>query len=183
MGYALALTNTGKNDEWYTPIHAVKIIEPYVPKEKVIWCPFDKPESNFVKVFTTGGHRVICSHIEDGMDFFLWEPDEPYDCIISNPPYSKKDFIYQRLFELKKPFAMFVNINGLFDSANRFNLFSQHGIQILVPRGRTKFMTDYANPEKFKQPPFQTVYICWRLLPHTICFEGQVTVTDGSELF
>ena len=40
-----------KNDEYYTPSYAVYPIMEKIPKGSVIWCPFDKESSNFVKVF------------------------------------------------------------------------------------------------------------------------------------
>lgn len=171
MGFASYVNKLTDNDEWYTPEKAVRIILPHISEHRTIWCPFDKPESEFVKVFTTGGHNVICSHIEDGKDFFLYEPEEPYDAIISNPPWSKKDLIYERLFKIGKPWAMLVGMNGLFDSKKRFNMFREHGCQVLVPDGRTKFIgrTD----GKLFAPPFQAVYVCWHLLLETICFEQE----------
>ena len=171
MGFASYVKKLTDNDEWYTPREAVKVILPYLPEHSRIWCPFDKAESEYVKVFTTGGHCVTCSHIEDGKDFFLYEPTEQYDCIISNPPYSKKDAVYERLFQLGKPWAMLVGMNSLFDSKKRFNMFREHGCQILVPDGRTKFIGRADG--QLVSPPFQAVYVCWKLLPETIMFEQE----------
>lgn len=128
-----------------------------------------------------GGKSVIHSHITEGKDFFLWEPEQHYDCIISNPPYSKKDAVFERLFALGKPWAMLVPANGLFDSKARFSMFSRHGIQLLVPAGRTKFIAPDGG--KTFAPPFQAVYACWNFLPETICFEGQLPVQDGNSLW
>jgi len=111
---------------------------------------------------------VEYGHIDDGKDFFLYEP-EKYDCVISNPPYSKKDAIYERLFELGKPFAMLVGMNGLFDSKKRFQMFRDNGLQMLVLNGRTKFIG--RSDGKPSQAPFQVIYVCWNLLPKTIMFE------------
>ena len=35
----------GNNDECYTPHYAVKPILKYIPKDAIVWCPFDKQES------------------------------------------------------------------------------------------------------------------------------------------
>lgn len=40
--------NMKKDDEYETPLAAVKIIEPYLNRHSKIWCPFDKDHSNFV---------------------------------------------------------------------------------------------------------------------------------------
>lgn len=55
MGFASYVKKLKDNDEWYTPEKAVRIILPHISEYRTIWCPFDKPESEFVKVFTTGG--------------------------------------------------------------------------------------------------------------------------------
>ena len=170
MGFALTLTTMKKQDEWYTPRHAVEIILPYIPERSRIWCPFDKEYSEYVRVFTGVGHEVLRSHIDDGKDFFLYEPEKEYDCIISNPPYSIKDAVYQRLFRLNKPFAMLIGLNGLFDNSLRFSLFKERGIQLLVPNGRTKFIDTQGARNS---PPFQSVYVCHGLLPKQICYEGE----------
>lgn len=41
---------TSKSDEYYTPRYAVEIILPYLEKFEHIWCPFDKENSEFVKM-------------------------------------------------------------------------------------------------------------------------------------
>lgn len=127
-----------------------------------------------------GGINVISSHIAEGKDFFKYEPEEHYDMIVSNPPYSVKEKVFQRLFDLGKPFAMLVGMNSIFDSKKRFAMFRDNHIQILVPNGRTKFIS--TDDRKLISPPFQAVYVCWKLLPHTICFEGQV-ICDGNDLW
>ena len=54
-GFTQQLQAFNATDEWYTPKNAVEMILPYVKNYKTIWCPFDKPYSEYVKVFTTGG--------------------------------------------------------------------------------------------------------------------------------
>lgn len=89
------------NDEFYTPLYAVKPIEKYIKPHSTIWCPFDTEESNFVKRFRELGHKVIATHIHSGTDFFDCTIPE-CDYIISNPPYSLKTEVLQRLFKIKK---------------------------------------------------------------------------------
>ena len=93
-----------KNDEFYTPIYAIKPIEKYLKKGSIIWCPFDTDDSLFVKYFKHQGYTVINTHILNGEDFFDIEVPQ-CDYIISNPPYSVKGEVLQRLFELKKTFC------------------------------------------------------------------------------
>lgn len=111
-----------KNDEFYTPSYAIEPIMKYVKPGSTIWCPFDTKDSLFVKKFESAGFNAVHSHINDGKDFFEMTPPK-CDYIISNPPYSKKTEVLQRLFELDIPFAMLVGVVGLFESQKRFEMF------------------------------------------------------------
>lgn len=42
------LFSKGSNDECFTLPYAVKPILKYIPKNAVVWCPFDTEESEFV---------------------------------------------------------------------------------------------------------------------------------------
>ena len=112
---AIYKTN-GKNDECYTPRYVVEAILPYVPKNKIIWCPFDKEESFFVKVLTENGYNVVFSHIDHGEDFFTFEPPH-WDIMVSNPPFSNKRQFFERAFQLGKPFMLLMTAQWLNDSA------------------------------------------------------------------
>ena len=94
------------NDEFYTSKETVekllKILK--LPKNVVIWCPFDKPESEFVRQFSKT-YDVIASHIDNGQDFYKYCPKRKWDLIISNPPFSKKRILIERCMKLKKPFC------------------------------------------------------------------------------
>jgi hypothetical protein len=155
------------NDEWYTYPSTVRLILPYVEKFRRIWTPFDTADSSFVKELRAAGHEVIHSHIADGQDFFTYTPPtEDYDAIISNPPFSLRERIYQRLFALQKPFAVLGSERGLFGSRTRFNLFKENRFEILIPQGRRQFF----NGDKILIPPFQTWFICHDVLPKQIIF-------------
>ena len=38
------------NDEFYTPEYAITPILKYIATDKIVWCPFDTADSNFVKM-------------------------------------------------------------------------------------------------------------------------------------
>ena len=136
----------------------------------MIWCPFDTEESLFVKRFREAGYTVIATHISNGEDFF--EIETPHcDYIISNPPYSLKGKVLERLFDLKKPFAMLVGVVGLFESQHRFELFKNHNFEIMYLNKRVAYFKDYAEQKPSLNPPFSSVYICNGILPKTIVFE------------
>lgn len=60
------LYSVGSNDECLTLSYAVKPIIKYIPKNCVVWCPFDTEESEFVKQIRANGNKVIHSHISEG---------------------------------------------------------------------------------------------------------------------
>ena len=163
------VANSG-NDEFYTPIYAIKPIVKYINPKSVIWCPFDTEDSLFVKEFRALGHKVIATHIFNGEDFFkIIVPDCDY--IISNPPYSLKGEVLKRLFEIKKPFAMLVGVVGLFESQARFEMFKENDFQILYMNRRIAYFKSYDEQKPSLNPPFSSVYICKGMLPKQIVFE------------
>lgn len=132
-----------------------------------IWCPFDKAESKFVTTFQECGYEVVYGHIETGQDFFDYDVPQG-DIVVSNPPFSKRDAIFERLYEWQVPFALVMNFNGLFDSRKRADLFRNNRIEILVPRGRMKFI--HRDKGALNSPNFQSVYVCSGLLDNQIEF-------------
>lgn len=134
-GYLTAKTDA-ESDEMFTPDYAVVPILKHAKRFKKIWCPFDKTDSEFVKVLSQNGFEVIYSHIDDGKNFFFYEPEE-YDCIISNPPFSLKDMVLKRLNELGKPFAILLPLPAL-QGQKRFEYLI--GCQALVFDKRINFL-------------------------------------------
>jgi hypothetical protein len=163
------VANSG-NDEFYTPEYAIRPIQKYIRKGSKIWCPFDTQESLFVKLLEDDGHTVIATHICNGEDFFKIEPPE-CDYIISNPPYSLKTEVFQRLFEIGKPFAMLVGVVGLFESQRRFDLFKNNQFEIMYMNRRIAYFKDYDEKKPSLNPPFSSVYLCSKMLPTQIVFE------------
>lgn len=111
-GY-LTANKTKTGDEQLTPRYAVEPILKYLDKHKTVWCPFDKEDSEYVKVLKENGFNVINTHIDFEQDFLNYEPTELYDIIISNPPFSIKDKVLKRLNELNKPYAMLLPLPTL----------------------------------------------------------------------
>ena len=86
--------SSGNNDECYTPDYAVKPILKYIPKDAVVWSPFDTEESEFVKQISKQ-NKVEYSHISTGQDFFDYEPDD-WDMMLSNPLFTNKRKYFER---------------------------------------------------------------------------------------
>ena len=148
-------------DEYYTPRILVEPILDYIPKGSTIWCPFDTKNSEFVLVLRENGYKVIHSHIWENKDFLTYEPEEHYDYIISNPPFSIKIDVFKRLFSLNKPFAVLMSSNAeqYQGIGTLFYQMAQEGkyIQKLNPDKRVSFDGN--------RPSFSTAYFCWNILP------------------
>lgn len=166
-GY-LTCDRTATGDEVYTPFYAVEPLLKYIPKNKIIWCPFDEKWSAFVQLLSTHGYQVIYSHLKNKQDFFKYEP-ENWDILISNPPFSKKDAVLERAYALNKPFALLLPIQTL-QSEKRFKYLSQ-GCEVLCFDKRIDYHTN-GNLETYtKGNHFASVYICRNLLPYPLIFE------------
>lgn len=159
-----------KNDEFYTPKYAIEPIKKYINPNSKVWCPFDTEDSLYVKELRKEGHTVISTHISNGQDFFEMEAPE-CDYIISNPPYSMKGEVFQRLFELNTPFAMLVGVVGLFESQKRFEMFRDNDFEIMYLNRRVSYFKDYEDAKPSMNPPFSSVYLCSNMLPQQIVFE------------
>lgn len=158
------------NDEFYTPPYAIEPILKYIKPNSTVWCPFDENKSNFVHILRQHGHSVIATHINGGTDFFACEVPN-CDYIISNPPYSCKGDVLQRLFDIGKPFAMLVGVVGLFESQKRFEMFENNDFEILYMNRRIAYFKDYSEQKPSLNPPFSSVYLCSKMLPKQIVFE------------
>lgn len=161
------LKTKSKSDEWYTPASSVSPIIPYISKGSIIWCPFDTIDSEYYKVLSSS-FVVRPTHIDTGQDFFTTEVD--CDIIISNPPYSLRQEVFKRLFELNKPFMMLCNYAGLWDNSKRFEMFKKYGIELFILKGRTKFINKSYDGGT-SSPFFQSIYVCHNVLPERICYQ------------
>ncbi len=156
---------TGKfqeKDEYYTPEILVKPILKYLKKQSVIWCPFDTEKSEFVICFRENGHKVIYSHIWNDQDFFVYEPKENYDYIISNPPFTRKLEVLNRLYKLNKPFAMIMGL-PILNYQEIGNFFVGKSLELLIVDKKVSF--------NGKTASFNNSYFCKDVLPTSIIFE------------
>lgn len=149
-----------------TPRHGVLPIVKYLPKDKIIWCPFDKEDSEFVKVLTEQGFKVVYSHIENGQDFYTYEPAE-WDIIVSNPPFTNKRKIFERALSFNKPFALIMSNTWLNDSAPK-QIFKDKQLQLLMFEERMKFLNNGVVQNKIT---FSSSYYCYNILPRDIIMD------------
>lgn len=170
-GYLTAKTDKA-SDEVYTPPYAITPLIKYVKlfnEKATIWCPFDLPQSEYVKVLSGAGFKIISSHIDEGKNFFYYEPEENYDIIISNPPFSQKDDVLKRLFELNKPYAMLLPIPSL-QGQGRFP-YIKDDLQYLGFDKRINYYTNQNLDTVQKGVSFGSCYLCKHFLPKDLIIE------------
>lgn len=160
---AKVLYSKGNNDECYTPRYVVEAILPFIPKDKVIWCPFDRDDSNFTIVLKENGYNVINSHIDYGQDYYDYEPPH-WDIMVSNPPFTAKRKIFERALSFGKPFMLLMSNTWLNDSAPKV-LFKDKDLQLLMFRNRIKFLNNGIVNNKIT---FSSSFYCYDILPKQI---------------
>jgi hypothetical protein len=158
------------NDEFYTPLYAIKPILEFIPPSVKVWCPFDTEQSLFVKELSKT-NEVVYSSLLNGQNFFEIEVPENTKYIISNPPYSLKTEVLERLFKFDIPFAMLLGIVGLFESKKRFEMFRDNEFEIMYFNKRVAYFKDYNEQKPSLNLPFSSVYICHNMLPKKIMFK------------
>ena len=181
IGY---LTSDKEDNELYSPYYIVDHIIKYLPKDKIIWCPFDEEWSAFYNRLTECGYNVVRSSLAEGQDFFTYEPDQ-WDIIVSNPPFSIKDKVLERLYSFNKSFAVLLPLNSL-QGKTRYEYF-KNGIQLLSFDARVSYHDKYHMDSFVKGSPFATAYFCKDLLPKDLIieklniYERSLLVTENIE--
>ena len=153
----------GGGDEAYTPSYGVTPILKYIPKDALVWCPFDTIDSEFVKQISKQ-NEVVFTHIQYGQDFLTYEPDN-WDVIVSNPPFTNKRKFFERALSFNKPFALIMTNTWLNDSAPK-QLFKDKDLQLLMFDKRMKFISPDGRPND--KITFSSSYYCWNFLPKQI---------------
>ncbi len=157
-------------DEWATPSILINMLIPYLKKwerdfiEKegyrpLIWLPFDTEDSQYYKILKER-FQVIRSHLNDDKDFFTYQPEQ-FDIIVSNPPFSVKLDVFERIiFELKMPFVLLMNMMAI-NYQNISNLFQfvNPDIQFIIPDKKVSFDGNTSS--------FSSGYVCYKFIDHT----------------
>lgn len=164
----LTANRTISGDEVFTPFYAVEPILKYLPRDKVIWLPFDEEWSAFYQLLKENDFEVIRSSLNENQDFLFYTP-ETFDVIVSNPPFSKKDKILDRVVELGRPFMLLLPLATL-QGKRRFSCF-QEGIQLLSFDSRIDYHTNGNFDEYTAGSHFASAYFCKGILPRDIIIE------------
>ena len=145
-----------KYDEYMTRKSAWEDIIDYIPRGKVIWEAFmgNGQSGNFLKEL---GFEVYMKN-ED----FFETPNSGYgDIVVSNPPYTNKKEVFERLKYIGKPFILLVPTTVLHTKYFK-ETFENERIQLIIPFRKRQFDKLGVNKQK-DNCSFYTLYICWRI--------------------
>ena len=150
------------HDDYMTPKYVWENIQPFIPKDKIIWEPFfgDGTSGEYLREL---GFEVIHKPI----DFFQHNVG---DIVVSNPPFSQSKNVLSRLRELDKPFILILPLSKINTSYIREN-YKDDGLQIIIPRKRIQFikMVNGEITEEKNSCNFDCLYFCYRMnLPKDI---------------
>lgn len=151
------------HDDWMTPVSAwcdliLNQIVKHTPQ--VIWEPFYGDGTSGTNL----GKMFHCGIIHQPEDFFV--TDHECDIIITNPPFTLKKQVFQRLVELGKPFIILCP-SSMINTRYMANLFAdqESPLQICIPRKRIQFlkMVDgKVDPDQKGRCNFDCFYYCWK---------------------
>ena len=148
------LTGNVLSDEWYTPQFIVdKCIEildkPIWFKPPKILLPYDTENSLFVK-------SLKDKDITYGIMDFL-ESDYDYDVLITNPPFSLKEKVFEKCLKKRKHFILVLPETFVF-SVKFFDLLEKYKFhyKIYSPKQRVYFIDEKGNQNR---PNFHTIII------------------------
>lgn len=154
-----------ENTEYYTPDNALDRLLKVIPKDSVIWEPC-YGDGHIVRFFEKNGYKVISSDIKKGQDFLVYEPQEPYDIIVTNPPYKLSNKILQRCYSLNKPFLLLMPFNVL-QGVQRVLMFKHYGITLFLLGERINYIISEQQQSKRKKDksicPFWSIWIGYKV--------------------
>lgn len=138
-------------DEYYTPQSAWQEIESFLPKDKLIYEAFygDGTSANYLR-------ELGCSVVSEDVDFF--DNKIEFDLIVTNPPYSFKKKVFERLRQINKPFILLCPVSTI-TKAFYQAYFAQH-CGVIIPKKRIHFIR---NGEQTSRSWFDVIYICYQI--------------------
>lgn len=129
-----------KNDECYTrKIESDRLViyllkKKIIPKNVKIWLPFNDYKSNIYLSLKENGFRKL---IATSDDFYKIADKIDYDIIISNPPFSNRSKLFNKLMDLNKPFILLQPIM-FFNNGTCIRMLTKYGAKFggLCPNKR-----------------------------------------------
>lgn len=125
-------------DQCQTPDYAIDPLLPFLRPEWTLWEPA-AGEGLLVEALHDGGIRnVISSDVITGQNFFTFEPEQSWDVLVTNPPFSLKYRFLERCYALGKPFALLMPVETI-GAQTAQNYFREHGVEVIFMDRRVNY--------------------------------------------
>lgn len=156
-----SLSLRGKNkefhndDQYNTTPEMWEMINHLIPKNQILFEAFLKDNWSSKSAITLRelGHNVVG---DPTMDFFNELPE--YDIIVSNPPYSIKKKIFERLAVLDKPFILILPISTI--TKQYVKVLERDKVQMIIPSKRMQFERSGV---ELSRCWFDTCFLCYKI--------------------
>lgn len=129
------ITSNTYSDEWYTDQPTVdKCLELLNPTNgSTVICPFDSSDSLFVKTLLNNNYKVIYN-ITDYLT-----GNYEYDYLVTNPPFSIKDTVIEKVYESGKRSVLILPLDSL-GGVKRHSLYQHYEYpHIYIPTRRVNY--------------------------------------------
>jgi len=146
-----------RDDEYETHPDALRFMASFLDREHhVVWEPFWSTgfSGDFLR---NEGFAVV----HEPVDFFaLEEPPAGVNVVVTNPPFSKKREVFERLFALEMPFVLLVPTYTLHAQYFQRMLSEEQraDMRVVFPQRRIKYLK--AGVE-VGHPSFDSVVVAW----------------------
>ena len=148
-------------DEYYTPEQSWQFIEQYLPnKLSFVYEPF-YGKGHTYKYFD-GHPNEYFMFGEKGLNFFSSEADETLeycDCVITNPPFSIKYQVIERLLKYDVPFILMLPMSVMTTKKFR-RAIGDADVSFIIPDTRLKYIRN----GKLSSPNFDSCYVCYKMI-------------------
>ena len=143
------------DDQYNTTPEIWEMIAHLIPKDKILFEAFlkDNWSSKSAIILRDMGFNVVGNPT---IDFFGELPE--YDIIVSNPPYSIKKKIFERLAVLDKPFILILPISTI--TKQYVKVLERDKVQMIIPSKRMQF--EKAGVE-LSRCWFDTCFLCYKI--------------------
>ena len=152
---SLSFTTKKKDtcDDYFTSKEIWESINKYIPKDKIIWEAFYHKDSPSPSALRELGCKEVISVDED---FFKVNYG---DVIISNPPYSCKKKVFERLRQINKPFVLILPSSTITKAFFRQTGFARE-VGIVVSSKRMHFIK---GTHQTTRCWYDTIFVCYQI--------------------
>ena len=145
------------NDNYGSENQLYLRIDKFIPKNKIIYEPFylDGKSGECLK-------NMNCKKIiHQDIDFFTNVDKLDFDIIVSNIPFSKRRDIFNKLFEVDKPFII-ACLPGVLSCKWFLEKYGNKNLQLIIPHTRSKCYNPDFNKNNYT-PPHGMYYYCYKM--------------------